>query len=606
MKIKILASLFLALKISIVISQKSLNLTDLSFFNNPSKNWEIVGKIGGSYENSILNTEPGISILHNKQKAEGLISEDLIFNFEHGDINISFDFMMPKGSNSGVYLQGQYELQLFDSWGVKVPKTHDCGAIYERWDEARGKGKEGFEGHPPRQNVSFAPGLWQHMEIQFLAPKFDANGKKIANAKFVKVLQNGFLIHENVECLAPTRGALSPKDIAKGPIRIQGDHGQVAFKNFKYELLDKQFLDLQNLSYKYYEGKFEKIPTILPTKIASQGQLEKINYRLAEKNMDFLLAFSGNLIAPETDKYTFEMPTTGISKLIIDGKVLIEMDKHRWRNEQFQETINLEKGNHKLALYYTKTMSWGGRALGLFVKRDGMPKQALHEYISLPDPDPVGLIEVKSESGKSVLQRSFVFFNGKKRTHAVNVAESNGINYSYDLNKAALLFAWRGKFLNATEMWFERGEPQIAEPLSAAIQLDGKSPIIDIDNVLPDSLADSDWKYQGYHMNSERKPIFEYNYKGNKILEHIRSLEDGTGLHRRLIFEKENNKQLFVKVGEAEEIEQVAKGIYKLNNYFVKIGDNLTAHIQEQSKTGAQKQLLIPIIGNTINYSIIW
>jgi len=73
---------------------------------------------------------------------------------------------------------GRYEVQLFDSWSVKAPKYSDCGGIYERWDEARGPGKQGYEGHAPLANASRAPGLWQHLHIEFQAPRFDAAGKK--------------------------------------------------------------------------------------------------------------------------------------------------------------------------------------------------------------------------------------------------------------------------------------------------------------------------------------------------------------------------------------------------------------------------------------------
>ena len=45
---------------------------------------------------------------------------NLVSVFEHGDIELEFEVMLPKGSNSGIYLQGRYEVQLFDSWGVKT------------------------------------------------------------------------------------------------------------------------------------------------------------------------------------------------------------------------------------------------------------------------------------------------------------------------------------------------------------------------------------------------------------------------------------------------------------------------------------------------------
>jgi hypothetical protein len=86
--------------------------------------------------------------------------------------------------------------------------------------------------------VSRAPGLWQHFNIIFQAPRFDAGGNKIQNARFVRVLHNGVLIHENVELIGPTRGPALPNEAAMGPIVIQGDHGAVAFRNIRYRNLD--------------------------------------------------------------------------------------------------------------------------------------------------------------------------------------------------------------------------------------------------------------------------------------------------------------------------------------------------------------------------------
>lgn len=66
--------------------------------------------------------------------------------------------------------------------------------------------------------------------MTFRAPRFDAAGKKTANACFVKVLHNGQLIHENVELAGPTAGAMARENKPTGPLRIQGDHSAVAFR----------------------------------------------------------------------------------------------------------------------------------------------------------------------------------------------------------------------------------------------------------------------------------------------------------------------------------------------------------------------------------------
>lgn len=208
-------------------------LNDLSAFKSPSANWSVAGGVTGSFSNvNSIEKKSGTGILVN-ELTKGK-NEDIFTNLEYGDIDLDLDFMMPKGSNSGIYLQGRYEIQLFDSWGVKTPAIHDLGAIYQRWDETRPEGQQGYEGTAPRLNVAKAPGLWQNIKIIFLAPKFDASGKKVANAKVVKIVLNGVAIIENAELTGPTRGSAFTTESATGPLRFQGDHGPVAFKNIRY------------------------------------------------------------------------------------------------------------------------------------------------------------------------------------------------------------------------------------------------------------------------------------------------------------------------------------------------------------------------------------
>jgi hypothetical protein len=74
-------------------------------------------------------------------------------------------------------------------------------------------------------------GQWQSYHILFRAPRFDKEGKKIANARFVRVLQNGVLIHMNVERKASTRGAMKINEAAENPLMLQGNHGTIAYRN---------------------------------------------------------------------------------------------------------------------------------------------------------------------------------------------------------------------------------------------------------------------------------------------------------------------------------------------------------------------------------------
>ena len=158
-------------------------------------------------------------------------TRNLISKAHFGDVKASIEFMVPKGSNSGVYFMGQYEVQILDSYGKKKVGFGDCGGIYQRWDGARGKRNEGFEGTNPRLNASKAPGEWQKFEVIFRAPRFNDDGIKIAHAKFVSVKLNGKTIHENIEVTGTTRSGMGGQEKAFGPIMLQGDHGPVAYRN---------------------------------------------------------------------------------------------------------------------------------------------------------------------------------------------------------------------------------------------------------------------------------------------------------------------------------------------------------------------------------------
>jgi hypothetical protein len=225
--------LLLALTASALAAEpvELFNGKDLTGWKTPTGTWTAVQSVAlDPVNNKAFISTPGTGVLLNTSADKAVNIETV---GEWGDCELHVEFCVPKGSNSGIYLQNRYEVQVFDSFGKAELGVHDCGAIYERWEPARGKGKEGYEGHTPKVNASKPPGEWQSFDITFRAPRFDASGKKTANAVFVKVLHNGKLIHENVECTGPTRGAKLPGEAPTGPILLQGDHGPVAYRNFR-------------------------------------------------------------------------------------------------------------------------------------------------------------------------------------------------------------------------------------------------------------------------------------------------------------------------------------------------------------------------------------
>jgi len=166
-------------------------------------------------------------------------TNNLITTQEFGDVAVQMEFMVPAGSNSGVKFHGLYEIQILDSWGVEKPTASDCGGIYPR-AELKPTYHLLDEGVPPKTNAARPPGAWQTLEAIFQSPRFDSDGKKVANARFVKVALNGTLIHQDVEVPTPTGHAWRDPEHPVGPLLIQGDHGPIAVRKLRVRRWDHE------------------------------------------------------------------------------------------------------------------------------------------------------------------------------------------------------------------------------------------------------------------------------------------------------------------------------------------------------------------------------
>ncbi|ADB17095.1 protein of unknown function DUF1080 [Pirellula staleyi DSM 6068] len=203
---------------SVISPKLDADLSAWSFKNSKEKSQWAVGfaKLDATNEAKLAFSDSG-------EGAAGLVNKtgggvDIYTNEKFGDCTISLELMVPKGSNSGIYVLGEYEVQILDSFGKAKVGPGDLGGLYGA--------------SAPLKNAAKKPGEWQTIEIVFTAPKFEGD-KKIANAKFVKVTLNGEVIHENVEMKGPTPSGVTGKEAATGPLMFQGDHGAVALRNIQ-------------------------------------------------------------------------------------------------------------------------------------------------------------------------------------------------------------------------------------------------------------------------------------------------------------------------------------------------------------------------------------
>ena len=174
----------------------------ITLFNGRDlKGWRLIDPQavnGWGVESGALVNRP-VQVEGQPQKRYGNIRTDREFE----DFNLKLEVNVPTHSNSGIYLRGIYEVQIFDSHD-KPSSSSGMGAIYSRIT--------------PKKSAEKPAGEWQNMDITLLD-------------RHVTVVLNGVTLIDNEPLEGCTGGALSSDEFRPGPIYLQGDHGAVDYRN---------------------------------------------------------------------------------------------------------------------------------------------------------------------------------------------------------------------------------------------------------------------------------------------------------------------------------------------------------------------------------------
>lgn len=602
---------------------ETLALDDLASFRDPPANWFTADSVWADPDREHhLEAAAGSGIAVNRPTASA--DGHLVTAWTHGDLEIELDVLMPRGSNSGIYLQGRYEVQLLDSWGVPSPTYGDMGGIYERWRPDRPEGERGTGGHAPRVNVAKAPGLWQHLKIDFRAPRFNARGEKIENARFEKVVLNGVVIHRNIELPGPTRSAAFGSEGPAGPLLIQGDHGPVAIKNVRYKRYEPGAIRLTDLTYARYDVHLDEGLHQLDTvAVAARGPTDRLSHDVIDRDTDVAAAFEGALQVPRSGRYGFDLAlhwvtgdphfsdqVIGGGRLQIGGETALV---HPGTSRVASGTIELDAGTHPFRLTYFKARSGASSRITLFAEGPQLRRRTLTTgEASGPLSNP---IHVQPEGTPTVL-RSFLQHGETKKTHVVSVGDPRKLHYAYDLAQGSLLRAWKGPFVQANAMWQGRGIEQRVVPQGSGPTFAGAPSLAVLTSTSapwPDSVqADAGHEYLGYRLDAQGHPTFRYRVQGLTVDDRLRADSTGGRLVRTLrLSGAPASDRLFVRLIRADTLRAAGPDRFVAGDrrYYVELL-NATAKSARLRRSAGARELLLPIPAEglpiELRYAIIW
>ncbi len=333
---------------------------------------------------------------------------------------------------------------------------------------------QGYEGHVPRVNASRAPGLWQTLHIRFCAPRFDASGAKVEDARFELVVLNGAVLHQDVTVSGPTRAAAFTDEAPMGPLMIQGDHGPVAFRNVRYKRYDARRLETSGVRYRIEVSN----PGAASDNALSvqEGELPALAAHTIQEADPLKIEYAGTLHVPAAGLHRFsvaldwitgdphfEDQCIGGAALVIDGT---EVLRHDANMNEVASSATLEAGAHPFSFTFHKTVGWRPPSVTLIVEGPTSPP---HRLTAAPPRRTSPVIILVEAGPSSTILRGFVEHEGITYTHAVSVATPSGVHYNLDLATGAVLHMWRGPFLNAAGMWHNRGHDQLVQPLGSVL-----------------------------------------------------------------------------------------------------------------------------------------
>jgi hypothetical protein len=433
----------------------------------------------------------------------------------------------------------------------------------------------------PLTDAKRKEGLWQKVEL--VLSLTGINGIPVIE----KVILNDLLIHSNV--------LLPNLNNAAGKLSFTNQTGLVAFKGFEYIAFEKkQPISIGNLTYTLEEtyNSDRSFESKKQEKVG--GKSTSLTFDIPNNFNKYILHYKGDMTVEKDAIYGFTLEHQGTGKLLIDGEQVVGSGEYLYRNP-ISGMKEIKAGKHSFEFIY-HPIYWRP-VFGVEVSGADFRPYGLNDPKTLPTRQLEGGIFIDNVESKAKTIRSFLNFNGTKLTKVISVGTPEKIHYSFDLDNGSLLQVWKGKFADVTQMWHERGEPQLLYPSGLLTVLNNEIPFFELNNeAQPDVYTE--FLNTAYDLDESGIPTYTYNWKNASFTQKFSPSNGG------LLCEINSNQisQFGYTIAVGKEITKLSDKLYKVDNFYIEINEKAKVYIKEN----AGKYYLRANLTGKIVYTLTW
>ena len=203
--------------------------------------------------------------------------------------------------------------------------------------------------------------------------------------------------------------------------------------------------------------------------------------------------------------------------------------------------------------------------------------------------------------------KTFLMNGEKKLTHVLSVGAPNEVNYSYDVKQGALFQVWRGKFIDVTPAWHERGGMQLGIPLGSVISLSDAPAVAVLQDekaAWPDSVSFDNMHNKGYTLDKKRTPSFSYSYNNLNVKDSVVIMENNEGISRTMTIDN-SPANSYVRLAAGSTIENISGDLYAVDNksYYIKVDKKYKPVIRQSGKGW---EIIVKYTNSPVTYFLIW